>query len=67
MDGGRLDDDCHARFLKINAAFVIEDLGSVTGVLLVTPNAIMFDPNVSDALVIQNGSEKYGAMYVMQQ
>lgn len=27
--------------------------------LLVTPNALMFDPNVSDALVIERGSDKY--------
>ncbi|OQV20344.1 Nuclear receptor coactivator 7 [Hypsibius exemplaris] len=68
VDGGRLDEDCHARFLKISAAFVIEDTeqASVTGVLLVTPNAIMFDPNVSDALVMKNGSEKYGAIIPME-
>lgn len=66
VDSGRLDEDCHARFLKINAAFVIEEQGSVTGVLLVTPNAIMFDPNVSDPLVLQHGAEKYGAIIPME-
>jgi len=32
----------------------------VKGTLLVTPNAVMFDPNVSDPLVMQNGIEEYG-------
>ena len=79
MDSGRLDEDCHARFLKINAAYVIEESNNnpqdvnstmnssaVSGVLLVTPNAIMFDPNVSDALVIQHGAIKYGAIIPME-
>ena len=66
MEGGRLDEDCHARFLKINASYVIEDQGNVSGVLLVTPNAIMFDPNVSDTLVIKHGSDKYGAIIPLE-
>lgn len=39
--------------------------GVVNGVLLVTPNAIMFDPNVSDPLVIEHGPELYGMMAPM--
>ncbi len=34
--------------------------GVVSGTLLVTPNAIMFDPNVSDTLVIGHGADLYG-------
>ena len=34
--------------------------GVVSGTLLVTPNAIMFDPNVSDTLVIEHGADMYG-------
>ncbi len=30
------------------------------GILLVTPNAVMFDPNVSDPLVMERGTEAYG-------
>lgn len=38
----------------------------VAGVLLVTPNAVMFDPNVSDPLVIERGSESYGVIAPME-
>lgn len=37
----------------------------MAGVLLVTPNAVMFDPNVSDPLVIERGSESYGVIAPM--
>ena len=40
--------------------------GVVAGVLLVTPNAVMFDPNVSDPLVLENGPEAYGVIAPMQ-
>jgi hypothetical protein len=39
--------------------------GVVSGVLLVTPNAIMFDPNVSDPLVVDRGAEEYGMIAPM--
>jgi len=39
------------RFLKINVRHITDGEGVVSGVLLVTPNAVMFDPNVSDPLV----------------
>lgn len=35
------------RFLKINVRHITDGQGVVGGVLLVTPNAVMFDPNVS--------------------
>lgn len=38
----------------------------VGGVLLVTPNAVMFDPNVSDPLVIDRGPESYGVIAPME-
>ncbi|XP_055335948.1 oxidation resistance protein 1-like [Paramacrobiotus metropolitanus] len=70
-EGGKLDEECYARFLKINASLIVEDVqitdaGNVSGVLLVTPNAIMFDPNVSDPLVVKNGTEKYGIIIPME-
>lgn len=40
--------------------------GVVGGVLLVTPNAVMFDPNVSDPLVIEHGAESYGVIAPME-
>ena len=39
--------------------------GVVSGVLLVTPNAVMFDPNVSDPLVLEHGAEQYGVIAPM--
>lgn len=40
--------------------------GVVNGTLIVTPNAIMFDPSVHDPLVIEHGSEKYGMVAAME-
>lgn len=31
-----------------------------------TPNAIMFDPNVSDPLVIEHGADAYGMIAPME-
>lgn len=31
-----------------------------------TPNAIMFDPNANDPLVMENGPENYGVIVVME-
>lgn len=38
----------------------------MNGTLIVTPNAIMFDPSVHDPLVIEHGSEKYGMVAAME-
>lgn len=52
----------HERFLKINVRHITDGQGVVGGVLLVTSNAVMFDPNVSDPLVIEHGPESYGVI-----
>lgn len=39
------------RFLKINVRHITDGQGVVGGVLLVTPNAVMFDPNVSGKML----------------
>ncbi|XP_023727829.1 oxidation resistance protein 1 isoform X6 [Cryptotermes secundus] len=54
------------RFLKINVRHITDGQGVVCGVLLVTPNAVMFDPNVSDPLVIEHGPESYGVIAPME-
>ncbi|XP_048520562.1 oxidation resistance protein 1 isoform X2 [Dendroctonus ponderosae] len=54
------------RFLKINVKHITDGEGVVAGVLLVTPNAVMFDPNVSDPLVIEKGPEAYGVIAPME-
>lgn len=54
------------RFLKINVKHITDGQGVVGGVLLVTPNAVMFDPNVSDTLVIEHGPESYGVIAPME-
>ncbi|XP_055923623.1 nuclear receptor coactivator 7 isoform X25 [Eupeodes corollae] len=54
------------RFLKINVRHITDGQGVVGGVLLVTPNAVMFDPNVSDTLVIEHGPESYGVIAPME-
>lgn len=39
---------------------VTESDGTVTGTLLVTPNCLMFDPDLSHPLVKENGTDLYG-------
>jgi len=39
--------------------------GPVEGVLLITPNAVMFDPNVSAPIVISKGAEEFGMIACM--
>lgn len=60
-----LDQECYERFIKVNAKHITDGQGVVSGVLLVTPNAVMFDPNVSDPLVLERGSERYGVIAPM--
>lgn len=41
--------------------------GVVGGVMIVTPNNIMFDPHKSDPLVIEHGCEEYGLICPMEE
>lgn len=52
--------------MKLNVRHITDGQGVVGGVLLVTPNAVMFDPNVSDPLVIEHGPESYGVIAPME-
>ncbi|XP_055997401.1 nuclear receptor coactivator 7-like isoform X6 [Ostrea edulis] len=71
-----LDQECYERFIKVHAKHITDGQayltansddkkGVVSGVLLVTPNAVMFDPNVSDPLVLEHGAERYGVIAPM--
>ncbi|XP_078254013.1 oxidation resistance protein 1a isoform X2 [Rhinoraja longicauda] len=55
------------KFLKITCRYITHDKGAVTGVLLVTPNNIMFDPHKHDRLVKELGCEEYGIMCPMDE
>ncbi|XP_013368228.1 PREDICTED: oxidation resistance protein 1 isoform X2 [Chinchilla lanigera] len=55
------------KFLKINCKYITSSKGTVSGVLLVTPNNIMFDPHKTDPLVQENGCEEYGIMCPMEE
>ncbi|XP_062987112.1 oxidation resistance protein 1 isoform X2 [Elgaria multicarinata webbii] len=55
------------KFLKINCKYITNSKGTVNGVLLVTPNNIMFDPHKTDPLVQENGCEDYGIMCPMEE
>uniref|UniRef100_A0A0P6JHH2 Oxidation resistance protein 1 n=1 Tax=Heterocephalus glaber TaxID=10181 RepID=A0A0P6JHH2_HETGA len=55
------------KFLKINCKYITVGKGTVSGVLLVTPNNIMFDPHKADPLVQENGCEEYGIMCPMEE
>ncbi|XP_028621468.1 oxidation resistance protein 1 isoform X1 [Grammomys surdaster] len=55
------------KFLKINCKYITNGKGTVSGVLLITPNNIMFDPHKTDPLVQENGCEDYGIMCPMEE
>ncbi|XP_061772481.1 oxidation resistance protein 1a isoform X2 [Nerophis ophidion] len=55
------------KFLKINCKYITGGKGAVSGVLLVTPNNIMFDPHRMDPLVQAHGCEEYGIMCPLEE
>ncbi|XP_038665902.1 oxidation resistance protein 1a isoform X4 [Scyliorhinus canicula] len=55
------------KFLKITCKYVTDGKGAVSGVLLVTPNNIMFDPHKHDPLIKERGCEEYGIMCPMEE
>ncbi|KAG7470124.1 hypothetical protein MATL_G00135900 [Megalops atlanticus] len=55
------------KFLKINCKYITDGKGAVSGVLLVTPNNIMFDPHRTDPLVQAHGCEEYGIMCPLEE
>ncbi|XP_078072779.1 oxidation resistance protein 1a isoform X3 [Mustelus asterias] len=55
------------KFLKITCRYVTDGKGAVSGVLLVTPNNIMFDPHKHDPLIKERGCEEYGIMCPMEE
>ncbi|UJR14093.1 hypothetical protein I4U23_001089 [Adineta vaga] len=61
----QLDEECLQRFIKVNVRLMTEDRKSVAGTLLVTPNAVMFDPDVLDPLAKEHGIDKYGLIIQM--
>ncbi|CAI4231561.1 unnamed protein product [Auanema sp. JU1783] len=61
------DVDCLQRFLKVTVKQVTEIDGTVAGTLLVTPNCLMFDPDVSHPLVKENGQNLYGMVANMDE
>ncbi|XP_023684433.1 oxidation resistance protein 1-like isoform X2 [Paramormyrops kingsleyae] len=55
------------KFLKINCKYITDGKGIISGVLLVTPNNIMFDPHRADPLVLERGCEEYGIMCPLEE
>ncbi|KAL8607737.1 hypothetical protein ACOMHN_039410 [Nucella lapillus] len=45
----KLDEECYERFIKVTTQHICQGFNKVAGTLLVTPNAIMFDPDVLKA------------------
>ncbi|KAF7638749.1 TLDc domain-containing protein [Meloidogyne graminicola] len=60
------DHDCLQRFLKIKVKQVTESDGTIVGTLLVTPNCLMFDPDIDHPLVQEKGSDLYGMVANME-
>ncbi|XP_062890366.1 nuclear receptor coactivator 7-like isoform X2 [Mobula hypostoma] len=65
--GSEDDEPLTEKFLKMNCRYITDGEGVVGGVMIVTPNNIMFDPHKSDSLVIENGCEEYGLICPMDE
>ncbi|KAM9495823.1 nuclear receptor coactivator 7 isoform 2-T2 [Clarias gariepinus] len=61
------EDESPAKFLKMSCKYFTDGMGVVGGVMIVTPNNIMFDPHKSDPLVIEHGCEEYGLICPMEE
>lgn len=61
------DSPATVKFIKISCKYFTDGMGVVGGVLIVTPNNIMFDPHKSDPLVIEHGCEEYGLICPMEE
>ncbi|XP_062406721.1 nuclear receptor coactivator 7 isoform X2 [Sardina pilchardus] len=55
------------KFIKMSCKYFTDGMGVVGGVMIVTPNNIMFDPHKSDPLVIEHGCEEYGLICPLQE
>ncbi|XP_046878370.1 nuclear receptor coactivator 7 isoform X2 [Hypomesus transpacificus] len=55
------------KFIKMSCKYFTDGMGVVGGVMIVTPNNIMFDPHKSDPLVMEHGCEEYGLICPMQE
>lgn len=55
------------KFIKMSCKYFTDGMGVVGGVMIITPNNVMFDPHKSDPLVIENGCEEYGLICPMQE
>ncbi|VDO21440.1 unnamed protein product [Brugia timori] len=58
---------CNSTILKLKVKQMTEVNGTVTGTLLVTPSALMFDPDVIHPLVLENGQDLYIMMARMEE
>lgn len=56
---GSAKDEVSEKYLSINSRYITDGQGVVPGILLITPQTMMFNPCVSDHLVIDRGREAY--------
>ncbi|XP_041418840.1 nuclear receptor coactivator 7 isoform X3 [Xenopus laevis] len=61
------EEPADVKFIKMNCRYITDGKGVVGGVMIVTPNNVMFDPHKSDPLVIENGCEEYGLICPMEE
>jgi hypothetical protein len=62
----RLRDQCDERFVKLHVRRILHDeVTSVEGVMLVTPDCVMFDADESSPLVVKNGAAMYSMIVPM--
>ncbi|XP_065678047.1 nuclear receptor coactivator 7 isoform X3 [Hydra vulgaris] len=53
------DDELSRKYLKVYSKLITDGQGIVSGVFLITKQTVMFNPDVSDHLVIEHGRQPY--------
>lgn len=55
----KLEEECYHKFIKIQASYITRSDEEVSGVLLITPDGVMFDPDSSNVVVQERGAQDF--------
>ena len=66
IDTAKDGDEISRQYLKLSSQHITEDASAVSGVLLVTPQTLMFNPCFSDHSVMEHGWDAYRVRLPLQ-
>ncbi|ESN90540.1 hypothetical protein HELRODRAFT_166215 [Helobdella robusta] len=55
----KIDEECHHKFVKIKSICLTDDGDEIPGILLITPDGVMFDPDSTDPVVMERGPDEF--------